>query len=256
MRALLPLPALADNYIWFADLGGDHYLVVDPGEEGPVEAALRGRAVASLTILLTHHHRDHVGGATALRQRWRARVVAPVDPRIEAATDRVRDGDIVALPTRASARVIAVPGHTLSHVAYLIGETLFCGDTLFSLGCGRLFEGTPTQMSASLARLTALPPATRVCCGHEYTLANARFALTIEPDNAALVEHHAWATARREAGLPTLPSSIGLECAANPFLRCGTPAVRAAVANGDADADLDPVEVFARLRARKDRFAG
>jgi hydroxyacylglutathione hydrolase len=254
MRDLLPLPALADNYIWFADLGGDHYLVVDPGEVEPVEAALRGRAVASLSILLTHHHRDHVGGATALRQRWRAQVVAPVDPRIEGATGRVRDGDVVALPGGASARVIAVPGHTSSHVAYLVGETLFCGDTLFSLGCGRLFEGTPAQMSASLARLAALPSATRVCCGHEYTLANARFALTIEPDNAALAGHLAWATGRREAGLSTLPSSIGLECAANPFLRCGTAAVRAAVADGDAD--LDPVEVFARLRARKDRFAG
>lgn len=256
MRDLEPLPALADNYIWLADLGDDHYLVVDPGEDAPVEAALRGRAVASLTILLTHHHRDHVGGAVALRARWRARVVAPVDPRIEAATERVRDGDIVALPVGAPARVIAVPGHTASHVAYLVGDTLFCGDTLFSLGCGRLFEGTPAEMSASLARLAALPPATRICCGHEYTIANARFACTIEPGNAALAAHVAWARGRREAGLPTLPSTMAVELAVNPFLRCDIAAVRAAVAEGDAAADLDRVEVFARLRARKDHFAG
>jgi hydroxyacylglutathione hydrolase len=182
--------------------------------------------------------------------------VAPVDPRIDAATERVDDGDVVELPGGQSARVIAVPGHTASHVAYLVGDVLFCGDTLFSLGCGRLFEGTPAEMAASLARLAALPPATRVCCGHEYTLANARFARTIEPDNAVLAEHFAWATGRREAGLPTLPSTIGLELAANPFLRCGTAAVRKAVADGDAPADLDPVEVFARVRARKDCFAG
>jgi hydroxyacylglutathione hydrolase len=254
MRDLLPLPALADNYIWFADLGGDHYLVVDPGEEGPVEAALRGRAVASLTILLTHHHRDHVGGATALRQRWRARVVAPVDPRIEAATERVRDGDIVALPAGASARVIAVPGHTRSHVAFVVGDILFCGDTLFSLGCGRLFEGTPSEMHASLARLAALPPGTRVCCGHEYTVANARFARHVDPGNAALARRESWAIAERRAGRPTLPSTVEIERAANPFLRCGTDAIRVAV--GADDPGVDEGEVLGRLRELKNHFAG
>lgn len=255
MRDLEPLPALADNYIWFSHLGEDHYLVVDPGEAAPVEVALGRRTVASLTILLTHHHRDHVGGAEALRTRHEARVVAPEDPRIEAATARVRDGDVIALPGGTEARVIAVPGHTTSHVAYLVGDVLFCGDTLFSLGCGRLFEGTPAEMSASLARLAALPSATRVCCGHEYTLSNARFARTIEPDNDALAARIDWATRRREAGLPTLPSTIGIELAANPFLRCGTATVRAAVAGDDDRGEIDPVEVFARLRTRKDRFA-
>ncbi len=256
MRDLEPLPALVDNYIWFADLGDDHYLVVDPGEVAPVEAALCGRPLASLTVLLTHHHRDHIGGAAALRERWGARVVAPVDPRIATATEDIDDGDRVELPGGHRAQVIAVPGHTASHVAYLVDDVLFCGDTLFSLGCGRLFEGTPAEMAASLSRLAALPPTTRVCCGHEYTLANARFARDIEPDNAVLAEHVAWATDRRTAGLPTLPSTIGLELAANPFLRCATAAVREAVADGGVPADLDPVEVFARLRARKDRFAG
>lgn len=254
MHDLKPLPALTDNYIWFANLGDGHFLVVDPGESAPVEAALGGRPLTSLTILLTHHHGDHVGAAASLRSRWPARVVAPVDLRIEAATERTGDGDVLALPGGVAARVIAVPGHTRSHVAYHVGDALFCGDTLFSLGCGRLFEGTPGQMAASLDKLGALPAETLVCCGHEYTLANGRFARTIEPDNTVLVDHIERSTRLRATGLPTLPSTIGLEQAANPFLRCTDPAVRAAV--GDTDGSLDRVEVFARLRMRKDEFRG
>lgn len=254
MRDPVPLPALTDNYIWFLDLGERHVLVVDPGESEPVERMLDGGSVASMTILLTHHHLDHIAGAEALRERYRARVVAPEDQRIRVATDRAGDGTVIGLPGGVAARVIAVPGHTSTHVAYVVEDLLFCGDTLFSLGCGRLFEGTPAEMSNSLARLAALPAATRVCCGHEYTLANARFARTIEPDNDALAARIDWATRRRDLGLPTLPSTIEIERSANPFLRCTSPAVKAAVSDDGSGVDLEPVEVFARLRALKDRF--
>jgi hydroxyacylglutathione hydrolase len=254
MRELTPLPALSDNYVWLADLGEGHWLVVDPGEAEPVERALAEREAARLSILLTHHHRDHVGGARRLRERWPARVIAPPDDRIEAATERVGDGNCIRLGRDDAARVIAVPGHTASHVAYVVADVLFCGDTLFSLGCGRLFEGTPNEMHASLSRLATLPPATRVCCGHEYTLANARFARSVDPDNPALSRQAEWAAAERAAGRPTLPSTIALERAANPFLRCGSEAIRRAV--GADDPAIPDAEVFGRLRALKDRFAG
>jgi hydroxyacylglutathione hydrolase len=254
MQDLVPLPALADNYIWLADLGGGHLVVVDPGEAAPVDAALARRDVASVTILLTHHHRDHVGGAMALRERWAARVIAPHDDRIEAATERVGDDQRVDLAAGTHAVALAVPGHTRSHVAFVVDDVLFCGDTLFSLGCGRLFEGTAAEMQSSLARLAALPPQTRVCCGHEYTVANARFARHVDPGNEALAEHASWARATRAAGRPTLPSTIALERAANPFLRCDAAAIRKAV---DAlDPDIDAGTVLGRLRSLKDGFDG
>ncbi len=252
-----PLPALGDNYIWTLD-GPAGALVVDPGEAAPVLAA----ATAGLRpagILLTHHHADHIAGTPALLERWPTLpVLAPDDARIPFATRRVGDGDTVDL-AGWTLRVLAVPGHTRSHVAYHIdgGEgqrILFCGDTLFSLGCGRLFEGTPAQLLASLRRLAALPADTLVCCGHEYTLANAAFARVVDPENPALLRRLEEAEAMREQGRPTLPSLLAEESAANPFLRVTAPAVRAAVAARLGRAPADETETFAELRRWKDGF--
>jgi hydroxyacylglutathione hydrolase len=252
---LQPLPAFTDNYIWtLRESPAGAPIVVDPGDAAPVLAMADATGVAPAALLFTHHHPDHVGGAAELLRRWPSLpVFAPVDDRIEAPCQRVRDGDTVeAGPWRFE--VLAVPGHTLSHIAFHGHGLLFCGDTLFSLGCGRLFEGTPGQMLASLDRLAALPPPTRVCCGHEYTLANAAFAAAIEPGNAALHRRTAEARALRDRDAPTLPALLADELAANPFLRVDAPAVRAAVAARLGRMPADRVETFAELRQWKDGF--
>lgn len=251
---ILPLPALADNYIWLLHDGRGSALVADPGEAAPVEAALAEHGLQLRAILLTHHHPDHVAGAAALRQRHRVPVYAPQDERIGMATHRVADGDVVAIGAPAARfRVMAIPGHTTSHVGYVGEGVLLCGDTLFSLGCGRLFEGTPAQMLSSLDRLAALPGDTLVCCGHEYTAANGRFASTIEPQNAALADRVRQVAALRAANRPSLPAPLAGELAANPFLRVDSPSVidwcrRQGVAANDR------VARFAALRGAKDSF--
>jgi hydroxyacylglutathione hydrolase len=255
---LLALPAFEDNYIWaLVDDDGDA-LVIDPGEAAPVLAST-GMGLWPAAVLVTHHHSDHAGGVAALRERWPTLpVFAPDDARIPDATRRVGDGDRIQLKNwRLS--VLAVPGHTSSHVAFHGGGSegpphLFCGDTLFSLGCGRMFEGSPPQMLASLDRLAALPPESLVCCGHEYTLANAAFALAVDPDNPALRHRTEEARAMRHAGRPTLPSTLAQELATNPFLRVDTPAVRTAVARRLGRAPADRVETFAELRRWKNDF--
>jgi len=252
---LQALPAFDDNYIWTLGDGSAGSLVVDPGDAAPVLAAA-DRGLQPAAVLLTHHHHDHIGGTARLLERWpQLPVFAPRDERIGPATSRVADGDRVELGGW-SLLVIAVPGHTLSHVAFVGHGVLFCGDTLFSLGCGRLFEGTPAQMHGSLSRLANLPGATRVCCGHEYTLANARFAQAVDPDNAQLLRRIEAVHALRDAGRPSLPSNIADERACNPFLRCDEPAVRAAVAARLGREPRDAVETFAELRRWKDGFAG
>jgi hydroxyacylglutathione hydrolase len=250
---LQALPAFADNYIWVLRDDAGRALVVDPGEAAPVLDALGGGPPPH-AVLLTHHHPDHVGGVAGLRARWPdVAVFAPADERIALVTTRVDDGDEVnAGPWRF--RVLAVPGHTRSHVAFHGEGLLFCGDTLFSLGSGRLFEGTPAQMLASLRRLAALPDDTAVCCGHEYTLANGAFALAVEPDNAALQQRMHDARTARDAGLPTLPVALASERACNPFLRSETPAVRAAIAAHLGRAPRDDADAFGVLRAWKDEF--
>jgi hydroxyacylglutathione hydrolase len=257
---LQPVPAFEDNLIWLLRDAAGGAVVVDPGEAAPVLEALAG-APPPHAILLTHHHNDHIGGVLQLLLHWPGvPVIAPHDERIASATHRIEDGDLVdAGPWRFT--VIGIPGHTRSHVAFhghdLDGTgLLFCGDTLFSLGCGRMFEGTPMQMHASLQRLAALPGETLVCCGHEYTLANAVFATTVDPGNPALRERAVEVRLLRDADLPSLPVALSSERACNPFLRCDDPAVRAAAQRHVGHALETPVEVFASLRSWKDGFRG
>ncbi len=232
-------------------------LVVDPGDAQPVLTALAQHGLTLAAILVTHHHGDHTGGVEALRQQTGAQVYGPATETMPEPLQRCTDGNIVeALGLRFE--VLLVPGHTAGHIAYWAQipgaePVLFCGDTLFSAGCGRLFEGTPAQMLASLTRLATLPENTRVCCAHEYTLGSLRFALAVEPDNADLLAYQARAQALRQQHLPTLPSSIGLEKAVNPFLRTHVPTVVHAAQQIAPNAD-DPVAVFAALRTWKDKF--
>jgi hydroxyacylglutathione hydrolase len=253
---LTALPAFSDNYIWMLD-DGRQAIVVDPGEAAPVERALDARALALAGILVTHHHPDHVGGVDALRPRLRGPVFGPARERIPEPFERLEEGATVDL-IGCRFRVIDVPGHTAGHIAYFTDSApgapiLFCGDTLFSGGCGRLFEGTAAQMHASLSKLAALPADARVCCAHEYTLANLKFARAVEPANQALLAYEAWCIAERAQSRPTLPSSIDRERAVNPFLRCAEPEpVRSALARGAAsDA---PADVLAALREWKNNY--
>ena len=253
---LLALPAFDDNYLWLLH-DGQHALVVDPGDAAPVQAMLQTLNLTLDSILVTHHHADHVGGVAELREAHDATVYGPATERIPVPFTPLREGD-APKALGLSWQVIDVPGHTAGHIAFFNPDVngqpiLFCGDTLFSGGCGRLFEGTPAQMLDSLNKLAALPTNTVVCCTHEYTLANLRFALAVEPGNADLQAYYTQCVKTRALGQPTLPTSVANEQQINPYLRTRQAAVQAAARTFDPAADSD-VAVFAALRQWKNQF--
>jgi hydroxyacylglutathione hydrolase len=253
---LTALAAFSDNYIWMID-DGARAIVVDPGESGPVAAALDAKRLELAGILVTHHHADHVGGVDGLRERLRGPVYGPAREKVPQPCLPLNEGDAAeALGLRFE--TIDIPAHTAGHIGLFNREgagdpIVFCGDTLFSAGCGKLFEGTAEQMFRSLSKLAALPDATRVCCGHEYTLSNLRFAQAVEPGNEDVRRHAERCQALRAQGLPTLPSTIGLERRINPFLRCAEPEVIAA-ARAHGATSSDGGEVLAALRTWKNEF--
>jgi hydroxyacylglutathione hydrolase len=255
---IIPLAAFRDNYIWLIEHDGNA-AVVDPGDAAPVLAALKQRQLTLTSILLTHHHDDHCGGVEALCNAFPAsgssaalEVFGPASESITGVTRKVRGGDrIRPAYLDLELTVIDVPGHTRGHVAYHGDGALFCGDTLFAGGCGRVFEGTPAQMAASLEALSRLPASTQIYCAHEYTEANLRFAQAVEPGNAVLAERAISVAAMRQKNQPTVPSTLALELATNPFLRVNQPAVAAAAG---LPAGSDPVAVFTAVRTWKDRF--
>jgi len=259
MIEITALPAFADNYIWLLRANGC-VAVVDPGAAAPVLAHLEASGDRLCAILATHHHPDHIGGVAEMLARHPAPLFAPAINNIAGTTHALHGGERIALPALGlELDVIAVPGHTLGHLAYygssLMGDgALFCGDTLFTAGCGRLFEGTPAQMQSSLAKLAVLPAPTFIYCAHEYTQSNLRFARTVEPDNADIAARIEDVTEKRAANRPTVPSRLADEFASNPFLRWDAPAVRAAAAVRLGHTPADAAETFAAIRAWKDKF--
>jgi len=258
MATVLHVPAFEDNYIWLV-VGGEKNsaVIVDPGDDAPVIEALARQRLTPVAILCTHHHGDHVGGIDGLLARYALPVYGPAAETIPHCRYSLRDGDRVDLPTLAlQFTVLEIPGHTRGHIAYAGHGLLFCGDTLFSAGCGRLFEGTPGQMLASLTRLAALPEDSAIFCGHEYTAANLRFAAVVEPDNREVRVHQQTVEELRARGQPTLPSTLAVEKRINPFLRTREPSVRRA-AEQHAGRKLETaLEVFTVIRRWKDDFRG
>lgn len=255
--SILTVPAFDDNYLWLIH-DGKHAAAVDPGDGAPILAALAKHQLSLTAILLTHHHADHIGGVPALLQSKTVPVFGPRQENIAVVTEKLQQGQHITVPgLQLGLDVLDVPGHTRGHIAYYSAELrwLFCGDTLFAGGCGRLFEGTPAQMLASLDKLAALPGDTQVYCAHEYTLANLRFAREVEPDNSALAERIGVEQDKRARGVPTVPTAIGLERQTNPFLRVREASVRTRLAaTGKIPAGQDDASNFGALREWKNNF--
>lgn len=255
MIQISALPAFTDNYIWLLqDHATQRCAVVDPGDATPVQAWLDAHPGWVLSdILITHHHHDHVGGVQALKNATHATVYGPASENIPARDVALQDNDQLSV-LGWDFDVYAVPGHTLGHIAYYHHGLLFCGDTLFAAGCGRLFEGTPAQMHQSLSRLASLPEDTLVYCTHEYTLSNLRFAAAVEPGNPDIAARLEKVSQQRNAGVMTLPSTLTLEKLTNPFLRTAETSVKQKADERNGQRNQTPSEVFAALRAWKDKF--
>ncbi len=252
MLTVKSIPAFKDNYIWLIQNSDNHCVVVDPGDATPVLALIEKDNLILDAILITHHHHDHVGGISELKRRFPAtNVVGPNDEPIPGITRSVEDGDQVDIFGERF-MVLKVPGHTLGHIAYVGDEKLFCGDTLFSAGCGRIFEGTPAQMFHSLQKIASLPDETKIYCAHEYTAGNLAFALVAEQDNAHLQHYRDQVNRLRANGQSTLPTTLSNEKLINPFLRCDQPSIKRSVA--DKAYDSSDIETFAALRRWKDDF--
>ena len=261
MFEAIPLPAFKDNYLWLL-VQSSNAVAVDPGDADVVRSALQEKKLSLQAILLTHHHADHTGGAEILQREYGCPVFGPALEPIPATTHLVNEGKAVEVLGQ-SFQVLDVPGHTRGHIAYWCksAQALFCGDTLFAAGCGRLFEGTPQDMWQSLQKIAALPDETRIYCAHEYTAANLRFAHAVEPANLDIQRRQAQVHEQRARGEPSIPSTLAQERLTNPFLRAALPTVQAAVALQTAQLDSlkllpEPLQTFARLRAWKDHFQG
>ncbi|MDY6828327.1 MAG: hydroxyacylglutathione hydrolase [Pseudomonadota bacterium] len=256
MLKITPIPAFTDNYIWMISTSDQPQAwVVDPGDAAPVLAALQSADKTLGGVLITHHHPDHTGGLPALLEQHRIPVIGP--PGIQGVSQSVQEDDVVEVLGHRL-RVLETPGHTLDHIAFVSDDAdqplLFCGDTLFAAGCGRMFEGTAEQMHDSLSKLAGLPATTQVYCAHEYTEANLKFAKAVEADNQTIKDRLSKTLAVRRHGRPTVPSTLAVELASNPFLRCDQENVRSA-AQAQSQRPLEsPAEVFGALRGWKDRF--
>lgn len=252
---IYPIAAFSDNYIWciHSDI---HAVVVDPGQAEPVLAYLKAHSLELVSILVTHHHFDHVGGIAELTQQYPNLIVyGPHNPNIEGITHKLAENDSISIAQLdLNLRVLETPGHTLDHIVYYNQELLFCGDTLFSAGCGRMFEGTPEVFYKSLCKLSALEPSTKVFCTHEYTQANVAFALSVEANNLALIEYAQWVDDQRANNKITLPSTILQEAAINPFLRCHMPHIQSSVLDRELNGEAANIATFAALRKLKDNF--
>ncbi|MEX1031966.1 MAG: hydroxyacylglutathione hydrolase [Cellvibrionaceae bacterium] len=256
---VIPVPAFRDNYLWLFHLDCDsRAYVVDPGDARPIVAALARHNLTLAGILITHHHPDHTGGIDPLLASGKVPVYGPAGGSVPQVTHPLKDGASITLDNQLSFQILTVPGHTLDHIAYFCAQgadpVLFCGDTLFAGGCGRLFEGTPEQMYQSLGKLSRLPDPTQVYCAHEYTLANLAFAEAVDGDNHALQERIATEQSKRQQQEPTVPSTIALEKSTNPFLRCDQKSVKTAAESHCGRLLDSPQQVLAAVREWKDNF--
>ncbi len=256
MLEIHPIKAFNDNYLWiFKDSGSSDACIVDPGDATPVLNYLKQENLNLSAILLTHHHPDHIGGVSDLVDHYNVPVYGPESSAIPQVTKALHEGEHIEV-ANTSFSVLEIPGHTLDHIAYYAetandtGPALFCGDTLFAGGCGRIFEGTAEMMYNSLQKLAALDPQTQVFCAHEYTLSNLAFAQAVVPEDSALQQRIQTEQSKRQNDIPTVPTSIGLELSTNPFLRCSEKSISAKF----PEQAQQPVEVFAALRQWKDRF--
>jgi hydroxyacylglutathione hydrolase len=257
MLTVIPIRAFKDNYIWLlVNSTNQHCAIIDPGDANPVIEYIENEHLTPTTILITHHHHDHSGGILALKEKYPAiAVYGPARETIPGVDHKVTENDVIKLaPLGLSLSVLDIPGHTKGHVAYYGKYMLFCGDTLFAAGCGRLFEGTANQMYDSLSKIRHLPDNTFIYCAHEYTAANLRFAEAVEPDNADIQQRKQAVALQMEQHVPSLPSTLLLEKLTNPFLRCDQGSVLKSIRSQLHEKSPDPVSIFQALRAWKDKF--